>query len=153
MKRLLFILIGLLVIAPGADASGGRASWANAEVARQDPDDGWSPRVGGVQLRVYDAAQAAGGGLSCKFTVHATAAAAGRFAPLEKINLRFFDANGRLLGDRPGIGFATNVPVWKGGALEIGLGTGAGPAGTRMISIELEGFKVQTRKLRVAGAR
>jgi hypothetical protein len=91
--------------------------------------------------------------LQCKFTVHATAAAAGRFAALEKLNLRFFDAKGRLLGDRPGIGFATNAPLWKGGDMQVGLGTGSGPAGTTMISIELESFKLETSKLRVAGAR
>jgi hypothetical protein len=35
--------------------------------------------------------------------------------------------------------------------MEVGMGTPVGPAGTKMISIELENFKVQTRKLRVAG--
>jgi hypothetical protein len=152
MKRLLFVLVGLLAAVPGADASGGGTSWAKAEVARLEVDDGWSPRVGGIQLRVYDAEQK-GGGLSCKFSVQATPAAAGRFAPLERINLRFFDAKGRLLGDRPGIAFGTNVPAWKGGTMEVGMGTPVGPAGTKMISIELENFKVETRKLRVAGAR
>jgi hypothetical protein len=151
MRRLLFVLLGLLAAAPPVDGRDVGTSWAGAEVARLELEDGWSPLKGGVRVRVYDAVHQAGGGLGCKISLHASPAAAGRCRVTETLALRFFDNRGRLLGDRPGIGFHVG-PAWKGGKLDISLGTSPPPAGTAAISIELESFKVETSRLRLPPA-
>jgi hypothetical protein len=149
MQRLLVVVAGLLFVAPQAGATGGGNSWRNAELTQEGVGDGWSPLERGIRVRVYNANQQKGGGLGCCFTVHATATGAGYFAVTEKLTLRFFDPTGRLLGDRRGIGFHVGGPAWKGGALQVGLGTAAPPDGTTAISIELESFGLETSKVRV----
>lgn len=145
MKRILCVFAALIVAGPTAVASGGGRSWAAAEVTREDVADGYSQRVGGIRVRVYNAAVR--GGLSCQIAIEATPAASVRFTAMENFTLRFYDRRGRVLEARRRIGFFTGRPGWGGGTMSIGMGTPAPPAGATAISIELEFVKLETRKL------
>ena len=146
MARYLCLAAGLVALAGRADGSGGE-SWGTAEV-RQEGADGISPVVGGIRVRVWDAQLSRTGGFQCRVAIR-VARKGGRYKTTETIALRFYDARGRLLGDRTGIGFHVGGALDNGGRVGFSLFTAPPPAGTTRLGVVFECAKLETRPLRI----